>query len=254
MLKKLIASLSEVEEKYHALYTKQEDGTYKLDESIIPSNIEDVTGLKNNNVALKTEKIKLQERLDELLQKEKDAEEENLEESKQYEQLLELKTKKFEEDLAAQTSKAKAAVEALKTSMLERTVTEISTTLAGEAAPLIAPHVKARLSVTEVEGQYVVQVSDVNGNASNMTLEQLSEEFTNNKLFSSVIKGRESSGGGSGNGGSGSGEGSETEFAKYFDDKGSDYNVMKQIELEKSNKELHDKLASKYNLNDIYGS
>ena len=104
MLKKLIASLDDVEEKFRGLYTEQEDGTFKLDIQV--EGLEDVTGLKANSKKLKEEKIRLQEELDTLNQKMSDADEDGLEAKGEYEKLLGIKKQQFDADLTLANTRA----------------------------------------------------------------------------------------------------------------------------------------------------
>lgn len=250
MLKPIVASLDGIDVKYHVLYTKQDDGTYKLDSSIIPSNIEDVTGLKSTNSDLKIEKTALQMELDDLKASNKQKEEVDLVEGKEYEKLLGIKTTQFDEKITAANSRADKAVLNLKSSLQERAVMELAVRLAGDSAALLIPHLKDRVQVNEVGEQYVVQVTDINGTPSALTMEDLGKEFKANKLFEKVLLGRQSSGGGS-SGGSG-GSGGTEEYAKYFDRAGPEYNTEKQYELEQKDKKAHDALVKKYGLDDIY--
>ncbi len=251
MLKKLLATLDGLDAKYHALYLKQEDGTYKLDESMIPSNVEDVTGLKNNNLALKQEKIDLQDKLDIIAAKEKAAEEQGLSDDKKYDELLGRKTDEFNTKIKVEEDKTAKAVGSLKSSMIKSAVNSLAQRLAGDSATLLTPHLTHRFQVNDVEGEYTLQITDVNGVASNMTVDQLAEEFKSNKLYAPLLKGRDSSGGGSG-GGSGAGGDAGGNYAKYFDPAGPDYNSEKQYELEQKDKVAHDKLVKKYGLDDPY--
>jgi len=253
MLKKILDSLEGLDEKYHQFYTKNEtSGKYELDSALVIDNTEDVTGLRNNNSALKAEKLALQARLDKLAEDEQVNHESGLEAEKKYGELLELKTGQFDEKLGLANAKADNAEKSLKSSLINAAVTSLAVELAGENAELLKPHLVSRFQVNLVESNYVLQISDKNGNVSALTREELSEEFRKNKTFKPLLKGRDSSGGGS-NGGSGSGYGKEADVQKYFDPSSKEYSSEGQYEVEKTDKALHDKLVKKFGLDDIYG-
>lgn len=71
---------------------------------------------------------------------------------------------------------------------------------------LILPHIRERLRA-ELDGEKpITRVLDAEGKPSSKTLDDLRQEFVDNKEFASIIKGSNASGGGAnGNGGSGSG-------------------------------------------------
>ncbi len=251
MLKALLDSLEGLDSKYHALYTKGEDGKYHLDTSLIVDNTEDVTGLKNNNAALKAEKLSLQAKLDDIKKLEDDSHISGLEAEKKYEELLEVKTQQADVKIAAAEGKASTAVEQLKASLLDAAVSKLALDLAGESASLLEPHLRGRFQVNEVEGKYVVQITDINNIASGLTPKELGDEFKANKLYAPILKGRDSSGGGSG-GGSGGSADEKGGYAKYFDPKSAEYSSEKQYELEQKDKKAHDALVKKYDLDNPY--
>jgi len=247
MLKKLIASLNDVEEKYRGLYTEQADGTFKLD--VVIEGMGDIEGLKQNNYDLKGEKIKLQERLEALEAAENERKNQGLLDNKQFEELLASKEAEWNAKLEEKENRAKALLDSVKSTTLQTSITNLAVELAGERSALIAPHITSRLSVEEKDGVFTVVVKDTNGNASAMTLEQLSEEFKNNSLYAPILKGRNSSGsGGGGDGSGGEGAADAATYEKYYNPKGADYNAAKQTELQGKNKELHDALVKKYDL------
>lgn len=249
MLKKRIASLNDVDEKYRGLYTEQSDGTFLLVLDI--EGMGDIDGLKQNNYDLKGEKIKLQERLDELEEQDKKRKDQNLLDDKKYDELLQSKEKAWQDKFDAQETRTNTLLESVKTSTLNSALTSLATELAGERSALLEPHLKSRLNVEEKDGAFTVSINDVNGNASAMTLEQLSEEFKANKVYAPLLKGRDSSGSGGGSDGTGDGEGAAdvATYEKHYDPKGANYSAAKQTELQSKNKDLHDSLVKKYDLN-----
>ena len=252
MLKEILKSLEGLDAKYHALYTKNEEtGDYHLDTSLIVDNSSDVTGLKNNNSALKAEKLALQAKLDKITELEQSNKESGLEAEQKYVELLELKTGQFDEKLTAATTKSDNAERALKASMINAAVTSLAVELGGENAELLKPHLIARFQVNLVESNYVLQITDKTGKISALTRDQLSEEFRANKMFKPLLKGREASGGGSG-GGSGKGSNKEADVQDFFDPSKPAYSTEEQYKVEQDNKPLHDKLVKRFGLDDIY--
>ena len=252
MLRAIIDSLDGVEEKYHQFYTKNEEtGKYHLDAELVLDNREDLTGIKNNNSALKAEKLALQAKLDKITEAEQTNKESGLEAEKKYDELLELKSTQFDEKISAATVKADNAERALKASMINAAVTSLAVELAGASAELLKPHLMARFQVNLLEGNYVLQITDATGKISALSREQLSEEFRANKMFKPLLKGRDSSGGGS-QGGSGSGKYSEGKVVNYFDPSKPEYSPTEQAVVEKEDKALHDRLVKKFGLDDIY--
>jgi len=253
MLIAIVDNLDGVEEKYKAFYTKNEEtGKFHLDANLIVDNTQDVTGLKNNNSALKAEKLALQTKLDKITELEQTNKESGLEAEKKYDELLELKTGQFDEKIQAATTKSDNAERALKSSMINAAVTSLAVELGGENAELLKPHLVSRFQVNLVESNYVLQITDKTGKVSALSRDQLSEEFRANKMFKPLLKGRQSSGGGSG-GGAGGGSNKEADVQDFFDPSKPSYSTEEQYKVEKENKPLHDKLVKKYNLDDIYG-
>ncbi|MCI4436223.1 MAG: hypothetical protein JHC33_05360 [Ignisphaera sp.] len=251
MLTKTLPTLEGVEAKYHILYTLGTDGVYTLDASLIGDTVPpegDTSGLKATNAALKQEKQALQARLAALEEANQSREEDGLAASKEYEKLLQLKMQQFEARNAPAEEKATKAIETLKTTMIGAAVNEMANLLAGDAALLLYPHLKDRVTVND---SYELIFTDPFGNASALTKEQLMEEFKQNKLFSKVIQGRQSSGGGS-FGGGGSGEGDVSEYAKFFNPASGEYNLTKQGDIQDSHPDIYKALTAKYDLGSPY--
>ncbi len=241
MLKKTIQDLSEVSEEYRALYSEV-DGTLTLNIEIEDTG---VTGLKNNNQALKSEKLKLQARLNDLEDQMNQKTEEELASKGDYEELLATKEKAFQEKLVQANEKAEQATTLFRDSILDREVQKIATELAGDNAMLITPHLKSRLSVNE-ENQ--IAITDVLGNASLLTSADLVKEFNDNEIYKPLTQ-RASSGSGA--------SGSETQNAttdveRYFNPQHADYSPTKQGDIEKSDPEIYKSMSSKFGLDDPF--
>ncbi len=248
MLKKLVADINTVDEKYRIFYTEQTDGTFKLDDALSP----DDSGLKSTNLELKKEKIKLKEQMD-ALQAKIDADHVNdLEGKEKYDELLETKTTQFNDKMAAATLKTAKLENALKERTINSAITDLAITLAGDRAELLKPHLGARFEVEIVDDEPVLKILDDKGQAGTLTKEQLIEEFKKNKMFAPILKGRDSSGGGSGGGSGGDDQADAASWEKYFNEDNSEYNTEKQDELKKKDKGLHDSLVKKFGLDDPY--
>ena len=82
-------------------------------------------------------------------------------------------------------------------------VDNVASSLAAEistAPKLLAPHIRARLQADLSGDTPMTKVLDNNGKVSELSLEQLREEITNNADFATIIKGSKSSGGGAADG------------------------------------------------------
>ncbi len=245
-------SLDSVIEKYRGLYTEQADGKFYLDEVL--AALIDPAGLKKTNADLKDEKKTLKEKLEALQLKIDSEDETKLEEQKEYEKLLDIKTKQYETKLTAAEEKAKKIEGSLKTQMISTAINEIAVQLAGDNSPLIAPHLKDRFAVDLTGDKAKLQILDKEGTPGIVTKEQLIEEFKTNKMFQPILKGRDSSGGGAQGGAGGGAQGDKSAWKDYFDPSNEKYNTEKQYELQQKDKGLHDKLVADYHLDDPYSS
>lgn len=256
-LEKFIAELSEVDEKFRPLYEKDEKGGFNL-----ALENEDVTGLKDKNFKLIEEKkslIKLQtdfkieqERLNTKILKMQDdnkqrSESELLEKGK-FDEVLATRQKEFKTEIDAKSEENKALSSLIGSSLIGAQVSVMSAELFGPAADILKHNLSDRYEVVRDGNDFTLQINDVNGHASKMTKEQLMDEFRSNEQFKPFIIGRKSSGGGSDSGG-GTGDGSG-DTAKYFDRTNKEYDIGKQVELQKTDPVAYDQMVKKYNLND----
>lgn len=251
MLKKKINSLDEVDKKYKDLYVKQLDGTFLLDVFVEGAADEKASldGLKKNNHELKGEKLKLQELLKVFEDKENERTNKDLLENKKYDELLLAKDKEWQTKYEKLQKENVVLTENIKKTFLDNKVSSLATELAGDRAELLKPHLKTRLSVIEKDGSFVLEIKDINGNVSPMTLEQLGVEFKGNELFAPILSGRKASGsGGGGDEGNNRQHADASTHEKYYNPQTKDYNAARQNELQTKNKELHDSLVKKYDL------
>lgn len=216
----------DVPEALKEFYVKGEDGKYHLD----AEGVEDVTALKKAleaerklNKGKPGDKLTAEEKteLEELRQKAKDAEENDLRRKGEYDKLEKRLHEDYGKKLTSEQKKVKdesEKAESIKKS-LNRVLTENAATQAiskhkGRIAPLL-PHVSNRLTVSEKDGKFEVQVVDSSGEVRYsikdpkklMSVEELIEaDFLTNEDFQGVFEGRGHSGGGMPSGGkSGSG-------------------------------------------------
>lgn len=245
MLKFKINSLDEVEEQFRGLYTEKDGAFYLSVDGIPESNSgEDLSGLQKKSKELLDELKQEREKRRELETKDAEREIEDMKKAGQFEELQKIMEDKHSNEIKGLQDQLNSMRDATKASTLNTAVAKLAGDLAGERSSLIAPHIRQRLNVIEVDGQMKVQVIDANGNPSpTMTLEQLSDEFKNNELFAPIVSGRQSSGGGAGGG---DGSGGESEWDKYFDVNASTFSMDKCLELEKSNPSLYQQLLKKY--------
>jgi len=82
----------------------------------------------------------------------------------------------------------------LNTYLVDNVATTLAAKLSGDAAPVILPHLKTRLTVEMQDGKPVTRVLDASGKPSAMTVDELGAEFAGNKAFAGVIIGSKASG------------------------------------------------------------
>ena len=244
-IKVTTAEYEKLADSVKALY-KQSGEDYILDIDIKESD--DYINLLDNRDTVLNEK-KAEEKKRKALETENEKTHiKGLEEKQEYETLLDIKTEKFKTDITAASDKIHILQKQLENTLLDSAVESMAIKLAGDSAELIKPHLKDRMVMKDVDGQLKLFVTDVTGTASAMTLEQLSKEFEENKLYAPIIAGRNSSGGGAGGDGGHGGGGSEfTEWEGYF--KPESRNLTKQAELLRSDPDLYKKLNEKYGAN-----
>ncbi len=238
MLKTIITSLSDVQEKYQVLYIDAGDGTFKLDDELQGF----ASGLKQTNANLKDEKIEMRVRIASMEQELLDAkttarsiETNALLSKEEYTEALSLKESEFEATL----KKSQEDLETISRTILDQEVQNLSKEIAGDSANLMAPHLQG-LAFTDGHIQYPDGASRDN----------FIKSFTDNASFDVLTKTAPSA---QGSGASaGSGRSNDDSFNKYFDPTGNSYDTSKQNELQQENPELYTQLETKYGLNDPY--
>lgn len=192
MLKYQITSeeFAQLEKSQQGFYTQKDEG-YQLVVEGLPQG-EDVTGLKSQLDTLLTEKKAEQAKRKEAEELVKREAEEKAKREGDYKQL-------FESSQAATAQwqeKFTALQQQIEQGSISQTAIKAATDIAdGANAEILAEFLTRRLKM--VDGQ--VKVTDVAGNLTVSTIEQLKEEFKNDSRWSSLVRGSQSSGGGAAN-------------------------------------------------------
>ena len=205
MLDKTVSSLDGVDEKYRDLY-KEQDGVFVLQVNKSDGD-DDLEAIKRKNQELLAEKKSEQAKRQAAEAEAQRVAEENARKNGDIESL----EKSWAEKLANREAELNAKVESLTGTVSSMTIDTaaqgIASKIAVEGAErYVIQDVKARLKLhTNEDGTVKVIVNDKNGNASAMTLDELSNEFVNSPEHKAVIKGTGGSGGGATGGGGGNG-------------------------------------------------
>lgn len=241
-MKFFIKDLNEVDESLRGQYKKVEGG-YQLDINV--EDIPDVQKLKKNRDDIleeKREEARKRREAEEKLEAEAhEKEKASAKTREEFEALLNKEREKFagkEKDLNERMARVTSQ---LKENMVGGAIKALATSLAGEDAALITPHIAARIDVVESDGVFKIVVKGKDGSSSDLTVDALGEEMKQDKMFASVINGRQSSGGGTGNGGKGG-----ADLEKYFDPKSPEFSITKQVEIEDSNPALYKELSDRF--------
>ncbi|EJA5988802.1 hypothetical protein OD507_005285 [Salmonella enterica] len=176
----------ELTEEQQALYGESGEGYQIAIEGLPDTSALD--GLKLKVEELLSEKKAEQKKREEA---EAEAEKERLEKLKKSGDIESLE-KSWQEKLEKAEQDSRAKIDALNTSihkmLVDNVALDLATSLCGEAAPVILPHLKTRLTVeTDSDGNPVTRVVDSAGKLSAASLDDLKKEFTENKLFSALI-------------------------------------------------------------------
>jgi hypothetical protein len=200
-----VDSLDGIGKEYQELYAKQDDGSFKFQ---TPAAL---LRAKGHEKEARQEKAKELEALTERLtsmEADRKAEKEAIATEKQRLEMEAAKKsgdseaieKSYLEKLAKMEADHQASIAANHGIISNLTVSQdaqkLATRLAGDDAALILPHIKSRLKSEITDGHAKTRVLDASGNPSAFTLDELHDEFHNNKDFASIIVGSKGSGGG----------------------------------------------------------
>jgi pyruvoyl-dependent arginine decarboxylase (PvlArgDC) len=193
-LKYEIETIDGLDESVAALYEK--DGNkYRLSVDGLPED-QDVAGLKAKNRELIAERLEAQKR-------EKAAEEAAqlaAEETARKGGDIAALEKSWQDKLARREAEWLAEKQRMGSSVTAMTVDAVASRLAAEmavegSAPVLLPHIRARLAAEERDGQYITVVRDSDGKPSALSIDELKAELSNNPAFARVIAGSKASGG-----------------------------------------------------------
>lgn len=205
----------------------------------------EVEALKRTNAELKEEKKKLANRtLSEEQLNEYNAliEEREAKESKKNDletQIARL-TKKHATEVEAANTKIQALTKKLEQNLLDSAAMKAIND-AGGNVDLLMPHVRSRMALAEVEGDFVVQVRDSSGTVTELTEVDLVNEYKAKPSFASAFKATITPGGGAK---PGVVEASITNPYR----KGKDFNLTDQGRLEKTDPALAARLKQEAGL------
>jgi hypothetical protein len=128
--------------------------------------------------------------------------------------------------------------------LVDNAATELAASLS-QSPSLILPHIKARLTLEEVDGEVKVRVLDKDGKPSASSLDDLKKEFFANKDFAPILVASKGSGGGSG--GSGQGGGSSV-GSKDFKNTDGSVNWTKVHQASKEDPTLVSRIREEYQI------
>ncbi|HGB5894187.1 TPA: hypothetical protein ACIVVN_002509 [Salmonella enterica subsp. enterica serovar Kottbus] len=173
-------------EEQQALYGESGEG-YQLAIEGLPDTTE-LSDLKTKVEELMKEKKAEQKKREEA---EAEADRERVEKIKKSGDVEALE-KSWQEKLDKAGQESREKIDALNASihkmLVDNVALDLATSLCGEAAQVILPHIKTRLTVeTDMEGNPVTRVVDSAGKLSAASLDDLKKEFTENRLFSALI-------------------------------------------------------------------
>ena len=206
MLKFLLDSLDGVDENLHALY-EEADGKYRLK----VEGLDDTGALKRAKDHEKTARKaaedqarELKEQLEALQAQINQGKDDDARKAGDIEAL----EKSWQTKLSNRENELNGTIENLQNNLKSILVDKEAVRLASELAvegssELLIPHIKSRLATSERDGQLVTVVNDLEGKPSALTLDELKQEFANNKAFAPVVVGSRASGGGADGGNSG---------------------------------------------------
>lgn len=195
-LKYQLESLEGVDEAIASLYTEK-DGKYVLGIEGLPTNNEDVSGLKAKVEELLAEKKAADKKAREAEEAARKAAEDAARKSGDTEAL----EKSWQQKLAQREQELMQELETYKESVTAMTVDNVAVSLASElavpgSAKALLPHIRARLAVEQREGKFVTVVRDAEGKPSAYSLDDLKKEFVSDPAFAPLIVGTKATGGG----------------------------------------------------------
>lgn len=195
-LKYQLDSLEGLDDSVKELYTEK-DGKFVLGIEGLPTNNEDVSGLKAKVDELLAEKKAADKKAREAEEAARKVAEEAARKSGDTEAL----EKSWQQKLAQREQELMQELETYKGSVTSMTVDNVAVSLASElaiqgSAKALLPHIRSRLAVEQRDGKFVTVVKDADGKPSAYTLDDLKKEFVSDPAFAPLIVGTKATGGG----------------------------------------------------------
>lgn len=213
MLKLETDSLDSIDEPLRGLYEEKE-GKFRLKVDGLP----DVSGLKKKLDELMDESKAAKRKAKEIEEAAERERAEALAKSGDVESLR----KSYDEKFGKTKTEYETQIQNYQQQLQRLTVGQTATTLAAElaipgSAPVLLPHIQARLSMEIRDGQPVTVVMSADGKPSAMTIEELKTELSANPAFAPIIAASKAAGGGASGGGNGGGAAKKAVTRAQFD-------------------------------------
>jgi hypothetical protein len=243
-------------EAQSSLYRESGDN-YVLDIEGVESH-PSVAALKTNSDAILEEKRRLKSDMEaqvDQLRGEIDAHDkgkrEEAEKKGQYRELYEAEQKKRTEETSLLQNRYDSAMRQVDEKEVQSAASDLAHKLGGsDYAMGLMPHISPRLKVVDIDGKRELRVVDITGAISSHTMEDLVNELKGRSDLKPLIRGPGSTGGGappagSNSGGNSSGGAPLGDWDQYFK-QGDTWNLTKQGELFRTDREQYEKLKAKY--------
>lgn len=213
MLKLEADTLDAIDEPLRSLY-EEKNGKYRLK----VEGVEDTEGLKKKNSEL----------MDELKGFKRSQKEKEEQAAREREELLaksgdvEALRKSYDEKMTKITTDYSTREQNYQQQLQKLTVGQTATTLAAElaipgSAPVLLPHIQARLSMEIRDGVPVTVVIGQDGKPSALTIDDLKSELSANPAFAPIIAASKAAGGGASGSGNGGGAAKKAVTRSQFD-------------------------------------
>jgi hypothetical protein len=213
MLKLELDTIEGLEDGVKGLY-EEKDGKFRLKVDGLP----DVSGLKKKLDELMDESKAAKRKAKEIEEAAERERAEALAKSGDVESLR----KSYDEKFGKTKIEYETQIQNYQQQLQRLTVGQTATTLAAElaipgSAPVLLPHIQARLSMEIRDGQPVTVVMSADGKPSAMTIEELKTELSANPAFAPIIAASKAAGGGASGGGNGGGAAKKAVTRAQFD-------------------------------------
>lgn len=213
MLKLELDTIEGLEDGVKGLY-EEKDGKFRLKVDGLP----DVSGLKKKLDELMDESKAAKRKAKEIEEAAERERAEALAKSGDVESLR----KSYDEKFGKTKTEYETQIQNYQQQLQRLTVGQTATTLAADlaipgSAPVLLPHIQARLSMEIRDGQPVTVVMSADGKPSAMTIEELKTELSANPAFAPIIAASKAAGGGASGGGNGGGAAKKAVTRAQFD-------------------------------------